>query len=336
MLTAAQKREARRARVLQSSESRLNMLKGSIASQEPPSAINEPSSLEQRVDEGVEELVASCGEAAVPQSELQFPPRVDPLQRRRDAANRRLQKEKMVTEMLNNKALNTEGEEHEWPTKLATTSSCVAKPTFNRHAIALKLRVLEERVIIYLLVAAAAFIAMSMDIRSIIANLAGPDHLVVTYQDLLSKGMSIASIRQHIEREQVDPDTRRNLEHFVTQQEGVHAMETTKTSSFTWLPGMTDLGTFFTALVDHPPILLGVVLVRVLIAAAVKGLESALDLPDVKNPQEGNLGFVANMVFMSHPTLKELFVKGRKSFDDVSVFLFLLVVFVAIRVIWLS
>ncbi|OWY91201.1 Transmembrane protein [Phytophthora megakarya] len=97
-----------------------------------------------------------------------------------------------------------------------------------------------------------------------------------------------------------------------------------------------DLGFFFTSLVAHPPIVLCVLLVRLLVSTGAKALHKVLDLPDVKNPQEGDLGFLANMALSSRPVLKEFLVKGRKSLDDVFVFIFALVVFVAIRAIWIS
>ena len=48
-------------------------------------------------------------------------------------------------------------------------------------------------------------------------------------------------------------------------------------------------------LVAHPPVVLCVFFVRLLVSTAAKSLHEALDLPDVMNPQEGDLGFVTNL-----------------------------------------
>ncbi|KAG6963267.1 hypothetical protein JG687_00006666 [Phytophthora cactorum] len=335
VLTAAEKRAARRARVLQSGESRLKLLKGQISSLKTPADTNE--SLEQQLDDGVDELLASDSEPAEPPTELKIPPRVDPAQRRRDAAARRHRKEQMVQEMLSNKAPANEVKEQETPTdqensqklpEALVSPSTATEPTFSRHSTALKLHSLEEKLVLLLIVAAAVYTALCMDLRSIAASLAADDQLFVSYQDLITRGVPMESIRQQFEREQVEPEMRQKLEHLLTQQLKVEAMET-RTSSSGWLPDVADLGFFFTSLATHPPIVLCVLLVRLLVSTGAKTLHTALDLPDVKNPQEGDLGFLANMALSSRPVLKEFLVKGRKSLDDVFVFIFALVVFVA-------
>ncbi|ETL89856.1 hypothetical protein L917_11290 [Phytophthora nicotianae] len=342
-LTAAEKRAARRARVLQDGESRLKLLKGQISSLKTPT--NESPSLEQQLDDGVDELVAaSDSDPADPPTELKIPPRVDPAQRRRDAAARRRRKEQMVQEMLGSNAPANEVKEEETPTdqekpqkvlEALKAPSTATEPMFSRHTTALKLHSLEEKLLLLLIVAAAVYTAMCMDLRSIAASLAADDQLFVSYQDLITKGVPMESIRQQFEREQVAPAVRQKLEHLLTQQLKMEAMETTTTSSG-WLPDVADLGFFFTSLVANPPIALCVLLVRLVVSTGAKAVHKALDLPDVKSPQEGDLGFLANMALSSRPVLKEFLVKGRKSLDDVFVFIFALVVFVAIRAIWIS
>ncbi|KAI9992693.1 hypothetical protein PInf_014560 [Phytophthora infestans] len=273
ILTAAEQRAARRARVLQGSESRLKLLKGQISSLKTPSDTNE--SLEQQMDDEVEELVASDAKPAEPPTELKIPPRVDPAQRRRDAAARRRSKEQMVQDILGKETSPSEVEQQDTPTDQK-------KP-----------QKLPE---------------MCMDLRSIAASLAADDQLFVSYQDLITKGVPMESIRQQFEREQVGPEVRNKLEHLLTQQLKMEAM------------GETGLA----------------IPVRLLVSTGAKALHKALDLPDVKNPQEGDLGFLANMALSSRPVLKEFLVKARKSLDDVFVFIFALVVSVAIRAIWIS
>ncbi|OWZ02446.1 Transmembrane protein [Phytophthora megakarya] len=423
VLTAAEKRAARRARVLQDSEGRLQLLKGQIASLKTPS--DEHAALEQQLDEGVDELLSSNPEASgtpTESSELKIPSRVDPAQRRRDAAARRRKKEQMVEEMLEPKT-----PKQEIPEIGALSTESANETTFSRHSTALKLHVLEEKLVLLLLVAAAVYVAACMDLRAITASLAADDQLFVSYQDLIAQGVPMESIRQQFEREQVEPEMRSRLERLLTQQLKTEALGTstaasgwlpdvadlgffftslvahppivlcvllvrllvsaasltaddqlfvsyqdliaqgvpmesirqqfereqvepemrsrlerlltqqlktealgTSTAASGWLPDVADLGFFFTSLVAHPPIVLCVLLVRLLVSTGAKALHKVLDLPDVKNPQEGDLGFLANMA------LSEFLVKGRKSLDDVFVFIFALVVFVAIRAIWIS
>ncbi|KAG1713011.1 hypothetical protein DVH05_000740 [Phytophthora capsici] len=311
VLTAAEKRAARRARVLQGGESRLQLLKGQIASIKSPPPDAEPS-VEQKLDEGVDELLAADEDLKEPPTELNIPTRVDPAQRRRDAAVRRRRKEKMVQEMLGNKApapAQVKLTDQEKPKEMQeTVGTSSVEPTFSRHSTALKLHSLEEKLVLLLIVLAAGYAAVYMDMRSITASLVADDQLFVSYQDLIAKGVPMESIRQQFEREHVGPEIRLKLEHLLTKQLKMEAMEATSSSG--WLPDVADLGFFFSSLVAHPPIVLCVLLVRLLVATGAKAVHKALDLPDVKNPQEGDLGFLANMVLSSRPALKGMWKLG--------------------------
>ncbi|RLN51818.1 hypothetical protein BBP00_00009791 [Phytophthora kernoviae] len=108
------------------------------------------------------------------------------------------------------------------------------------------------------------------------------------------------------------------------------------TSSSDWLPDVVDLGLYLSSLLAHPPIVLCVLLVRLVVATSVKGLHAAPDLSDVKSAQEDDLGFLANLTLSSRPVLKDFLVKARKSLVDVFIFIFALVVFVATHALWLS
>ncbi|GMG16853.1 unnamed protein product [Phytophthora fragariaefolia] len=310
-------------------DSRLKLLKGQISSLKTL-----PSALEQQLDEGVDELLVSDApeEAAAAPQELQIPQRVDPAQRRRDAAARRRRKEKMVQQMLGaepqeqqqvvtpNKE-STENKALEVELSAADAASTIAapEPTFSRHSTALKLLAMEEKLILLLIVSAAVFAAVGMDLTSILAGLVAEDQLFVSYQDLIAKGIPMDTIRQQFEREQVEPEMRAKLEHLLTQQLKMEAMGASAAAgSSGWLPDVADLDFFFTSLVAHPPIALCVFFVRLLVSTGTKALHKALDLPDVKDPQEGDLGFVANLALSSRPVLKGAFGPwcwGRREFD---------------------
>ncbi|RLN55147.1 hypothetical protein BBP00_00008627 [Phytophthora kernoviae] len=352
MLTAAEKRAARRARVLQGSESRLKLLKGQISSLKEPQ-----EGLEQQLDEAVDELMTGDGEtqteasgaASTETTELKIPPRVDPAKRRRDAAVRRRKKEAMVQEMLGTAAVvESEGSSNSEEAEAVKELEKVQKPreieaasstaAFSRHSLALKLRVMEEKLVLLLIVGVAVYVALAMDLRAITASLAADDQLFMSYQDLISKGVSMDAIRQQFEREQLDPEVHKRLELLLTDRLKMEAMRASAVamSSSGWLPDVADLGLYFSSLLAHPPIVLCVLLVRLVVATSAKGLHAALDLPDVKSPQEEDLGFLANLALSSRPVLKDFLVKARKSLDDVFVFIFALVVFVATRALWLS
>jgi hypothetical protein len=296
-LTTSEKRAARRARVLQSGDDRLKLLKGQLQSLKTPAD-------EQKLDDGVNELLAEASEPSGAPAELKIPPRVDPAQRRRDAAARRRKKEKMVQQMLGQEPQDEQGqgqEASEQPIK-AEASVSTSGPTYSRHSTALKLLKLEEKLVLFLLVLAAVYAALGVDLRPISASLTADDALFVSYQDLIAQGVSLDAIRQQVEREQVQPEVKDKLEMLLTQQLKMEATGTSGASG--WLPDVADLGFFFTSLVAHPPIVLCVLIVRLLVATGAKALHKALDLPEVKNPQEADLGFVANLVLSSRPVLK--------------------------------
>ncbi|CAI5701040.1 hypothetical protein KXD40_008621 [Peronospora effusa] len=347
VLSAAEKREMRRARILQGSKSRLKLLEGHIATLKTPSDESSVTSLETQLDEGVEELLAHNLDVKTSQpikekqTEIEIPKRVDPAQRRRDAAVRRRTKEKIVQEILGHKTKEVAAHQTSQETVALQSKealpAAVAEPTFSRRLTALKLCSLEEKLVLLLIVAAAVYAAVSMDLSSITATLVADDYLFVEYQNLVAKGVPMDSIWQQLEREQVLPEIREKLELLLMQQ---LKMETVGTSATTsgggWLPDIVDVGFYFSSLVSHPPIVFCVFFVRLLVSAGAKFVQKALDLPDVKNSQEGDLGFLVNLALSSRPVLKECLVVGRKALDDVFVFIFTLVVLVAIRTIWFS
>ncbi|RLN15248.1 hypothetical protein BBJ28_00023804, partial [Nothophytophthora sp. Chile5] len=323
--TAAEKRAARRARVLQGSESRLKLLKGQIASLKEPQ-----SSVERRLDEGVDELLATdAGDEVSPAGDveadsaaatdpagLNIPTRVDPVQRRRDAAARRRKKEAMVQEMIGNtRATPATASEPTASSDMSARAPMVGRvmahekptvPAFSRHSLALKLHGMEEKLVLLLIVGAAVYLALSIDLRAITASLAADDQLFVSYQDLITKGVPMDSIRQQFEREQLEPEVREKLERLFAEQLKSEALgaSAAAASSSSWLPDVADLAFFFSSLLAHPPIVLCVFLVRLLVSTSAKGLHVALDLPSVKSPQEDDLGFVANLALSSRPALK--------------------------------
>ncbi|CEG38494.1 uncharacterized protein PHALS_08565 [Plasmopara halstedii] len=311
VLTAAEKRAARRARVLQSSDIRLKMLKGQVTSLKTPQSSDETIELEQQLNEGVDELLASASVPADSLTEPKISLRVDPAQRRRQAATRRRRNEQLVQDLLDNETTADEESHMDQqkpqlsPNTLKATIP-VTNTTMSRHSIALKLHLLAERLILVMIVAGAIYSAVCMDFQSIIASWAAEDEAFVNHQELVSKGVSIDSIRQHLEREWVEPEMRQKLKHLMTQRLEMDAMSESKSSSG-WLPDVADLEFFLSSLVTHPPIVLWVLLVRVLVSMSAMALHKAMKLPDVKNSDENGLGFLVNTVLSSQPVVKGAF-----------------------------
>uniref|UniRef100_A0AAV1T2T4 Uncharacterized protein n=1 Tax=Peronospora matthiolae TaxID=2874970 RepID=A0AAV1T2T4_9STRA len=348
--SAADKRAARRTRVLQGSRSRLQLVTGEISTLKPPSDefssdISIPKS--QVLDSRGE--VETNSESLVPSSEpspaVPIPLfRVDQAQRRRDAAVRRRQKEKnqqeesgRVDAIEPGKSEPIESVREHQLFETASSAGCSSKRA-SSHGMALKLSFLEEKLVLLLIIATALYAAVNMDVSVIMAKMARNNELVdVSYDDLLASGVSMESIRQQLERGHVPSGRKQEeLEHLRNQEQHSDANALFMTGTSGWLPDVASLGDFLTSLMAHPPVVLCVFLVRLLVSTGANALHKVLALPEVNHSEEGDLGFVVNVALSGRPMLKAFLVKGRKSLDDLFVFLFALVVFVAIRVIWLS
>ncbi|TYZ59742.1 hypothetical protein PybrP1_009817 [[Pythium] brassicae (nom. inval.)] len=354
-MTAAEKRAARRARVLQGGESRLKLVTGQISTLKEGDA-----ALEHEMDAALRELLgatdgvtadeSAAKEEALPTPDTQFAPRPDPAQRRRDAALRRQKKEAVVEQLLAPRQSVTPAAQSATAPQVAAEATVASmsdaaapatkaatKPAapvaFSRHALALKLLTFEEKAIALLLIAAALYLAVTTDLGSIATDLDAQNPILVSYQDLLAQGLPLASIRQRMEREQLEAPVMERLERLLSSQFS-SARDATATTASSFLPNAWDVQQFFASLVAHPPVILCVLLVRLVVAAVASGVHVAFGLPDVKNPQEDDLGFIVNLVLSSRPALKGHLIKVRKVLDDVFFFLYVLLLAIALRAIW--
>ncbi|GLD92010.1 hypothetical protein PINS_up000543 [Pythium insidiosum] len=354
-LSAAEKRAARRARVLQGGERRLKLLTGEVPTLKES---NESRSIEQAMDDSIDELLQSTDVDIAKQDEtaerdepspaadessvdVKFPPRIDPAQRRRDAVARRRKKESMVQEMLGESApsqpvttaANVDGETpmpmQALPKEIAVKGATV-DPAFSRHTVALQLQSAEEKLIILSIVMAALYFAMTMDLHNVLTDVIMGDPRVISYRQLFQQGVSVDSIRQQMQRENVEPVLMQQIERFM-----LAPSQQTKLSPSIWANVVDLPGTLF-SLVQHPPVIVGVLLLRIVVGLLGAGVHVLLRLPDVKNPQEDDLGFVFNLLLSSRPMLKAYVAKARKSVDDLVLFLWVLVLSVATRAISLA
>lgn len=181
VLTAAEKRAARRARVLAGGENRLKLVTGQISTLKESGSGNAASALDKEMDSALNELLDATEDTksaskanddqeqeAEVETDSRFSLRPDPAQRRREAALRRQTKEAIVQELLApltaTKNITTE------PTvatatsasssEVATTAPKPAKAsaTFSRHSMALKLHAFEEKAILLVILAAAVYL----------------------------------------------------------------------------------------------------------------------------------------------------------------------------------
>lgn len=166
--SAADRRAARRARVLGGGESRLKLVTGEISSLKAE---------DQLLDDGVAELIQATDEATNNEPKAVHVPqvRVDPAQRRRDAAARREKAAKLAEQILR-AAETSHKPAAEQPvvaakaeTKAETASEAVsvkettaAPATFRRHTLALTLHTVRDHAIRLLLVAAAVYVGTTV------------------------------------------------------------------------------------------------------------------------------------------------------------------------------
>uniref|UniRef100_M4BZF2 Uncharacterized protein n=1 Tax=Hyaloperonospora arabidopsidis (strain Emoy2) TaxID=559515 RepID=M4BZF2_HYAAE len=318
--SAADKRAARRARVLQGSKSRLQLVTGEISTLKPSSdeSNSDISILKSQVPDFDGE-VETNSESLVPSSEP--PPavpipfvRVDQAQRRRDAAVRRRQKEKNQQEESGRvdaiepekfEPIESVREQQLFGTALSSGSS---NKRASSHGMALKLFLLEEKLVLLLIIATALYAAVNMDVSLIMAKMARNNELVnVSYDDLLASGVPMESIRQQLERGHVPSGRKREkLEHLLNQEQHSDVGRFFMTGRSGWLPDVASLGDFLTSLMAHPPVVLCVFLVRLLVSTGANALHKVLELPEVKRSEESDLGFVVNMALSGRPMLKVL------------------------------
>uniref|UniRef100_K3W838 Transmembrane protein n=4 Tax=Globisporangium ultimum TaxID=2052682 RepID=K3W838_GLOUD len=368
-LTAAEKRAARRARVLQGGENRLKLVTGQISTlkegdsaksalnKEMDDALNEllgatedssAKSSTTNAKEGCSETEASDGATGGVPADPRFALRPDPAQRRRDAALRRQKKEAVVQELLapltattqskagitNAEAPSPAAAAKETTNVVPKSSTAKAPATFSRHAFALRLHALEEKAILLVIFAAAVYLAMTIDLQSISTDIDAKDQILLSYQELLAQGLPLDSIRQQMEREHLEGFVVERIERLLSAQFSEAQPNVSFTNKF--LPNVWDLPEYFSSLVYRPPVIVCVLLVRLLLTLFANGVHLAFQLPDVKNPQEDDLGFIANLALSSKPALKGYLIKFRKSFDDVFFFLYVLLFTVALRAIWVA
>ncbi|GLE11717.1 hypothetical protein PINS_up024304 [Pythium insidiosum] len=171
---------------------------------------------------------------------------------------------------------------------------------------------------------------MTMDLHNVLTDVIMATHACISYRQLFQQGVSVDSIRQQMQRENVEPVLMQQIERFM-----LAPSQQTKLSPSIWANVVDLPGTLF-SLVQHPPVIVGVLLLRIVVGLLGAGVHVLLRLPDVKNPQEDDLGFVFNLLLSSRPMLKAYVAKARKSVDDLVLFLWVLVLSVATRAISLA
>lgn len=357
-LTAAEKRAARRARVLNHGESRIKLLTGEISSlkeeQEASKKAVEQVTSETKQMEEKSRDDQTMGRAACSDdgssSGAKFPARVDPAQRRRDAAARRKKKEAVVNEILGSSEQKaTDGDTDEQDAfkeklegiskpvpevSLQPTSGAKGEQAFTRHTQALRLRSVEEYLILALLFGGAVYLAMNISLKAFVTDIsiAKQSQLLASYQQLITQGVPVDSIRQQMERENVDASLVQQVEELLKKQRSLNQGGDESIIN-TSLLGFVDFPGLFLSLVNQPPVVVWILGLRFAMASAFGLLHQILGLPDVKQPQEDDMGFIINLVLANRPVFKSYLSRLRKSIDDVFFFIFTMIIILAVRCI---
>ncbi|OQR87625.1 hypothetical protein ACHHYP_08518 [Achlya hypogyna] len=316
----ADARAQRRARILASQEKRLKYVTGQAAVLKPTA---DPD------HDALDDMAKELENEAAAEKELVMPTvRVDPAQRRRDAALRKQKQQEKLNERLGlNEATTdaatpatstapatTANESTEAPAPIAPRSTTdAAKSNYSRDVTLFKM---EQAGALLVILVAAIVVGLTLDLEGLAASvslLSNPQYAAV--QALLAQGIPIESVKQQLERDQVDLSILAHLE--------ASAMVPPQTSVLGWfLPSMA-----------HPPLMLFPVLIRLLMSALFKGARAVVGVPVTGDHESDDSGWIMKLVLAQMPMLRDLLRMAKKLFDDVCVIVVVVCLTAAVRVV---
>ncbi|KDO23083.1 hypothetical protein SPRG_11927 [Saprolegnia parasitica CBS 223.65] len=313
-------RAQRRARILASQEKRLKYVTGQTGSLAPA---KDPA--HDTLDEMAKELE---NEAAATKELVMPSVRVDPAQRRRDAALRKAKQQEKVAERLGNVEKEKEPEAPATPatTTPATTavqappapprSADTAKSNYSRDVTMFKM---EQTGALLVILIAAIVVGLTLDLEGLSASvLSNPQYAAV--QALLAQGIPIESVKQQLERDQMDATILDHIQASLARGDSI-----APASSSWFLPSFS-----------HPPLMLFPVAIRLLFSVLFKVARSIVGVPVTGDHEADDSGMIMKMVLGQVPMLRDILRMGKKLFDDVCVLVVLVCVTAALRVVVLS
>ncbi|EQC36109.1 hypothetical protein SDRG_06226 [Saprolegnia diclina VS20] len=312
-------RAQRRARILASQEKRLKYVTGQTGSLAPA---KDPA------HDTLEEMAKELENEEAATKELVMPSvRVDPAQRRRDAALRKAKQQEKVAERLGNVEKENEPET---PATAATTSTTptttavqaptrtadTAKSNYSRDVTMFKM---EQTGALLVILIAAIVVGLTLDLEGLTASvLSNPQYAAV--QALLAQGIPIESVKQQLERDQMDVTILDHIQASLARGDSV-----APASSSWFLPSFS-----------HPPLMLFPVAIRLLFSVLFKVARSIVGVPVTGDHEADDSGMIMKMVLSQVPMLRDILRMGKKLFDDVCVLVVLVCVTAALRVVVLS
>ncbi|OQR82194.1 hypothetical protein THRCLA_11057 [Thraustotheca clavata] len=313
----ADARAARKARIIASQEKRLKFVTGQADTLKPS---NDPQ--QDTLDAMARELEVETKE------ELAMPSvRVDPAQRRRDAALRRQKQQEKVNERLgvstaepSQPAVQTPPPAQEIPKTTVVPNTEIAKSNYSRDVTMYKM---EQTGVALVIVVAAVIVGFTMNIEGILANstiLSNPQY--ATIQAMLAQGIPIESLKMQIERDQVDVNILSHIQQSVARSQGVSVPESTSYLSW-FLPSMA-----------HPPLMIFPVAIRLVMGLLFKVARGIVGVPVTADHEGDDSGWIMKMVLAQMPMLRDIFRMAKKLFDDVCIIIVIVCLTIALRVVF--
>ncbi|KAF0694877.1 Aste57867_14278 [Aphanomyces stellatus] len=325
-------RAARRARILASQEKRLKYVTGQADSLKK-------SAEEEHEDKTLDDMVAELAPSDADKAEGLVMPttRVDPAQRRRDAALRKQQQQAKMEERLNaapESAAPVASAPTPTPTPATTDvyasmASAAAPASTQASPELLKLAKARQDHLFYkieqwgvalVLLVAAVVLGGLMNIEGLV-----PDPRLKDVEEMLARGFSLDSIKQQMERDNVDMT-------FLVKQ--AFDGDASFPNTIPFLPSF--IFNMFAPAVVNPPLLAVPVLVRMFLSTIFFVVRAVLQVPATADHESDDMGWIVKMLLAQVPMLRDALRMIKKTGDDFCLFLVVLCVTGAVRVVVLA
>ncbi|KAG9398646.1 hypothetical protein AC1031_014427 [Aphanomyces cochlioides] len=313
---------ARKARILASQEKRLKYVTGQADSlKKTEEEAHEDKTLDEMANELHPEKQGKAG--------LVMPTvRVDPAQRRRDAALRKEKQQAKVEERLN----TTETSSVATPPPVQDvyaameTSASTSTPASTSSSELVKLTKAKQDLFFYKLEQWSVALLLILG-AVVLGSVASTEYLVrdrrfQAVDDLLAQGFTLDAIKQQIERDNVDTA-------FLVKRSLSSTTATELVNTIPYLP--TFLFDMFAPALVHPPLMLAPIIVRLVVGGIFFILRTIFQVPATADHESDDMGWIVKLVLAQVPRLRDGLRMVKKTGDDFCLFVAVLCVMVAVR-----
>ncbi|KAH9117308.1 hypothetical protein AeMF1_008916 [Aphanomyces euteiches] len=315
---------ARKARILASQEKRLKYVTGQADSLKKT---EEEAHEDKTLDEMANELHPEKQE----KEGLVMPTvRVDPAQRRRDAALRKEKQQAKVEERLN----TTETSPVATPPpvqdiyaamEISASTSTPASTTSTSSEL-VKLAKAKQDLFFYKLEQWSVALLLILG-AVVLGSVANTEYLVrdprfQAVDDLLAQGFTLDAIKQQMERDNVDTA-------FLLKRSLSSTTTTELVNTIPFLP--TFLFDMFAPALVHPPLMLAPIIVRLVVGGIFFLLRTIFQAPATADHESDDMGWIVKLVLAQVPRLRDGLRMVKKTGDDFCLFVAVLCVTVAVR-----